>query len=405
MKRALLACILTWPLAGQNFSQRGFFEVRTTLFPQTTPQDSGRVILDSLLRYEMSYKLTPWLRFQGAVDGRTDTHHLTERRLRLDWQDRGAQRPAVSLRRFSLTADRGPWTVEAGRQFIRWGKADILNPLDRFAPRDFLNVVDPEYLGVLAGRVTWERGPDTLELVWQPRFTPSRTPIPNQRWAPLPDIGIPLREGPPRLPGGDQVGLRWNHVGRGYEASGVLYQGHNHLPLLDARITEVPVPSAEFFRYFAQMRMIGGAAAVPNRWFTLKSEAGFFSSSTPGADNYLQYVIQAERQSGEWTFVGGYAGEYVTVRRRLFDFAPDRGLTRSFLGRASLQINPNDSVSFDVAVRQNGSGVWIRNEYVHLLNDRFSVRLSGALIRGDVSDFLGQFRRNSHVMLVFRYSF
>ena len=42
---------------------------------------------------------------------------------------------------------RGPITVVAGKQFIRWGKADILNPTDRFAPRDFMEVVDNEFLG------------------------------------------------------------------------------------------------------------------------------------------------------------------------------------------------------------------------------------------------------------------
>ncbi len=34
--------------------------------------------------------------------------------------------------------------------FIRWGRADILNPTDRFAPRDFMNVIDPDFLPVLA---------------------------------------------------------------------------------------------------------------------------------------------------------------------------------------------------------------------------------------------------------------
>ena len=31
--------------------------------------------------------------------------------------------------------------MEAGKQLIRWGKTDILNPTDRFAPRDFLTVL------------------------------------------------------------------------------------------------------------------------------------------------------------------------------------------------------------------------------------------------------------------------
>ena len=51
------------------------------------------------------------------------------------------------------------------------------------------------------------------------------------------------------------------------------------------------------------------------------------------------YVLQLERQAGEWSFVGGYAGEGVTAKRSQFNFAPDRGLTRAFLGRASYNID------------------------------------------------------------------
>jgi hypothetical protein len=159
------------------------------------------------------------------------------------------------------------------------------------------------------------------------------------------------------------------------------------------------------YNYFAQLRMAGGAVAAPNRWFTIKAEGGYFFSSTPAADNYFQYVVQAERQSGEWTFVGGYAGEYVTARRNLFDFAPDRGLTRSFLGRASLQVNSRDTIAVDAALRQNGEGVWIRGEFTHSFNDHWSVRSGATFIRGQSTDFLGQFRRNSHVSVAFRYSF
>ena len=61
-------------------------------------------------------------------------------------------RPALSLRRLSATSSRGPLTVDAGKQFIRWGKTDIVNPTDRFAPRDFLNVVDTEFLAVTGVR-------------------------------------------------------------------------------------------------------------------------------------------------------------------------------------------------------------------------------------------------------------
>ena len=54
--------------------------------------------------------------------------------------------------------------------------------------------------------------------------------------------------------------------------------------------------------------------------------------------------VQLERQRGEWAFVGGYAGEVVTRERSLLSFAPDRGMSRSIVGRASYTLDANRSV-------------------------------------------------------------
>jgi hypothetical protein len=115
------------------------------------------------------------LRFHAAFDARTDTHRqLSVRPASATSIDIAAS--ALATRRLSAVFNRGGWTVEAGKQFVRWGKADILNPTDRFAPRDFLSIADTDYLPITAVRATYERGSNTVDMVWQPRFTPSRTP-------------------------------------------------------------------------------------------------------------------------------------------------------------------------------------------------------------------------------------
>ena len=153
-------------MLAQQFEQRGFIENGTVVYPQTTPNDSGRVVDELLFREEASYKFAPWLTVGGAFDARTDSHRQTAR----DWNvanfdDQSILRPAFSVRRLSATIHRGKVTAEIGRQLIRWGKTDILNPTDRFAPKDYLSsVVDPEVLGVTAARVTYESGGNTIDL-------------------------------------------------------------------------------------------------------------------------------------------------------------------------------------------------------------------------------------------------
>lgn len=377
-------------------------------FPQSAPGDAAQAVGEALFRYEAFYKLQSGWRFAGSIDARSDTHRQDERSLHLSWWDREVRRPAFEIRRLSASYHRGPLTFEIGKQFIRWGKADILNPTDRFAPRDFLNVVDNDFLAVPAVRLTYERGADTVELVWQPRFTPARIPLLNQRWVVLPqDLPARLRivDAGSRYPGGSEYGARWNHVGRGFEYSLSFYDGFNYLPLLSTHATPTAVPAVLFQRFFPQMRMYGGDAALPLKPFTIKAEAGYFTSSALQADNYALYVVQLEKQRGEWVFVGGYAGEAVTRGRSALNFAYDRGLARAFLGRATYNIDTNRSLAFEAAIRQNGDGTWLKAEYSKAFGQHWRTTAALTAIRGAAGDFLGQYRRNSHATLTLRYSF
>jgi len=397
-----LALAAAWPGFGQAFSQRGFVETRFVAYPQTAPGDRGRAVAEALLRYEAAWKPLPGWRFAGSFDARADTHRQVERAWDLAWQDRDLRRPAFAVRRLSATYRRGPLTFEAGKQFIRWGKTDLLNPTDRFAPRDYLAVVDKDFLGVTAARLTLEQKNDTLDVVWQPRFTPSRLPLLDQRWVVLPEVAV--RDAGARYPGRSQFGWRWNRLGPGFEYSFSFFDGFHHLPVLEAQAQLKPF-RVNVTRVYPRLRMYGADAAVPLKWVTVKAEAAWLTSSTQQADEYVLYVVQVERQSGEWFLVGGYAGEAVTAARRGFDFSPDRGLARALLAHAGYTIDATRSLALEAAIRDNGDGLWARFSYSQTLGQHWRATLSFSLIRGAAEDFLGQYRRNSHVSLALRYSF
>jgi len=383
----------------QDFSQRGFVQSQATVYPQAAVNDSARAIGDFQVRYENFYK--PWADFQLAtsVDLRTDTHHQTERDFRLDWKDRGRQRPLLSLRRFSAQYHRRNLTVEAGKQFVRWGRTDIVNPTDRFAPRDFLTVVDNEFLSINAIRTTYERNDDTVDVLWAPRLTPSRTPLFFQRWFIPPPVPIPLtveRD----IPKGSQAGIRWSHTGF-VEFAAAFYTGFNHLPSYELG------PDGKSVREtYANQRMFGGDVGVPLQLLSIKGEGAWFQSPDHRIDDYLLYVIQLERQAGEWFFVGGYGGQHITkTGTQSSDFNPDRGMTRTILARAGYTIDVNRSVAFESAVRENLDGAWMKIEYSQAFGQHWRLTTALTAIRGEPSDFLGQYRRNSHIVVIARYSF
>jgi hypothetical protein len=401
--------------SAQAITYRGFGDGRGVVYPQDAPSDSRNFVGDALVRVELFLRPVPWLGFAAGLDGRANSFEQVEDDWSLDIADRGLRRPRLSVRRLGVTLNRGPLTLDLGKQFVRWGKADVLTPTDRFAPRDYLNVIGADFLAVRGVRGVLELGSQALDLVWVPFFTPSRLPLLDQRWAVAPPgIRLVAREDGEALPERAQIGARFGRTLAAYEYSVSFYDGFNHLPVFDqlpllAQSTTLVVPGApipvELVRRFPKLRMYGGDAAVPTRWFTAKGEVAYFTTSSTDIDEYVLYVIQLERQSGEWSLVAGYAGELVTYRGGTPSFAPDRGTARTFLGRASYTIDANRSAAFEGAVRQDGRGLYLKGEYSQARGRQWRTTIDGTLIRGEPDDFLGQYRRNSHVAAALRYSF
>lgn len=419
---ALLTLLGGRPATAQRVTHRGFVEGRATLFPQRAANDSQRVIGDLLAREDVFIRASSWLRLAGGVEARGNSYNQVDRSWRIRFDDRTARRPALAVRRLAATLTRGGFALDVGKQVIRWGKVDIVTPTDRFAPRDYMAVIDNDFLAVRGARLAYTRGGDTIEAVVVPWFTPSRVPLLDQRWTVVP-AGVSIIDGTPSdsWPGSAQSGVRFSHIGSGYEYALAFFNGFNHLPNVQVGVppglfepqppvsaplvpAQPPIPLT-LVRAYPRMRLYGGDVAVPTRWVTVKGEAAFFGTSTPGTDEFVLYVVQAERQTGEWLVLGGYAGSAVTRSGGTATFAPDRGTTRSFIGRASYTIDSTRSAAIEGALRQTGDAVYLKGEFSKTSGAHWRTTVAGALIRGEPDDFLGQFRRNSHLSLTFRYSF
>jgi len=390
----------------QTISERGFLEGKGFLFPQTAPNDSTRQVGDALFREEIFLKPARWIQFAGGLDLRANSHDQVENQWRLDWEDRGVLRPRASLRRLTATVTAGPLTIDVGKQFIRWARADILNPTDRFAPRDFLNVIDSEFLAVTGARPSVRLGSETFEAVWVPRLTPSRMPLLDQRWTVLPPqaADLSIQDAGSRFPTRAQYGARWSHTGGRFETALSYFDGFNHLPTIGVRPLE-SASAVELTRIFPRLRTYGADMAIPTGLITIKAEAAYFKSPTGAFDNYALYVAELERQTGEWLLTAGYAGEVPTRTSALLAFDPERGLARSIIGRAAYTVDPQRTVLIEGAVRQNGHGEYVKGEYSQAVGQHWRVTLTGVGLAGHSNDFLGHYKRNSHISTALRFSF
>jgi hypothetical protein len=412
MRRAIAVAlaVLYWTMtaSAQALSERGFIEGRGFLFPRTTPVDDTRQIGDVLVREEVFLKPASWIQFAGGVDARTSSHHGVDRTWRLDWRDRGILRPRLSLRRLTATITVSRFSVDIGKQFIRWGRADVTYPTDRFAPRDYLNVVDPELLPVTGVRPSVQIGNETLEAVWLPHLTPSRLPRFDQRWTIIPAGAAALRiiDRGSQIGTDPQYGARWRHTGGHLESAVSYFEGSNHLPDVHA----IPVPDAPAIgirRIYPRIRMYGADAAIPTNVLTFKLEAAYVTSPSRATEEYVLYVIEAERQTGEWLLDAGYAGDIITRTSATSGrpFAPDRGLARSLIARAAYTIDPRRSLTIEGALRQTGRGLYLKGEYSSAVGQHWRLTGSAVGIRGRQSDFLGQYQANSYASVALRFSF
>ena len=404
---AIVCLLLACPDAfAQRLTYRGFADLNLSGFPQGTPLDTTDVVAEGLFRIDPSFEVSRNLLLSGSFDARADSHDQTARNWEVTFWDDTILRPALSVRRASAIYSMGPISLEVGKQFVRWGKTDMMSPSDRFTPRDYLSVIDNEVIAVTAARLTFAAPSDSIEVVYTPRVTPSRLPLFYQRWAPEEFVNaqLPVVDQGGDAPREGQFGARWNHTGRSIEYSASFFQGFDHQPLLEATVR--PDGSAvDVRRNYPALRTIGVDLIVPLPWVAIRAEAAAFDSLDNDNDEYVLYVFQAERQWKEWLFIGGYSGEYVTEDRGAQSFSADRGLAGTIIARASYALGGDRSFVLESITRHNGDGTYGKIEYSRVVARNLRVAARFVAIGGVPGDYLGQYRKNSFAGANARYSF
>ena len=188
------------------------------------------------------------------------------------------------------------------------------------------------------------------------RFTPSRVPLVDQRWTVLPPHVPPTPTASARVSRSVadrpafqlQPHRRRRLVGRVLPRQQLSAEHRRHRPV-------VPGDAGDRRRR-GRAGALGDDRRRKRRTLPPRRRPPTSTCSTSSS---------LECQTGESVFVDGYAGEAITNRRSTMavTFAPDRGLTKSIVGRASSTIDVNRSFAIESAVRTTGGGEYARVEY------------------------------------------
>jgi predicted ABC-type transport system involved in lysophospholipase L1 biosynthesis ATPase subunit len=110
-------------------------------------------------------------------------------------------------------------------------------------------------------------------------------------------------------------------------------------------------------------------------------------------------------QAGELVAIIGPSGSGAGTDRDVLSYAPDRGLARSLVGRASYTIGPTRSLAIESVANWRGDGVYAKADYAHLIGEHWRMTLRLIVIRGEPQHYIGQYRLNSFAGAVARFSY
>jgi hypothetical protein len=415
--------------AQKKFELGGFFESSAQVYSDVPSGDDARAAGAGRFQLWSQASLAPRFSWRGRLDFRLDTHKDVDRGKWLDLDQRGLRQPAGALSEFYFDMKLGRIDLRAGKQEIRWGRADGFNPTDNLIPYDYLSTFDDSRLGVTALKADAYLGQARIEAAWIPFYSPTRLPLLGQRWfpalpasasiAPAPGlepvaVQLSYKNGsvllPARTMGNSQWGVRWNQVVPHGEFSLSYFDGIDDLPYFRPA-AEYPArgmpPSllVALNREYYRTHVIGGDFATELGPFGIRAEGAYFDQTDPANLDHLLYIVGLDRTWGDWFVIVQYAGQHVPAGLQESLVFPDLGLGSSLITRVERTLGPSRSFEVKGVFRLPDGDLLVQPVSSFALSNSWRLKLGATFFAGPRYGYLGQFRSNSNIHVQLRYSF
>ena len=413
----------------KRFEYGGFLEASTQVYPRTPNPADTHAIGAGRFQLWSRATLNNRISWRGRVDFQLDTHLDVYRNRWTDLTQRGLRQPAGALSEFYVDMKLGKVDLRAGKQEIRWGRADGFNPTDNLIPYDYLDTFADERLAVPALKGDIYVGNAHFEAVWVPIYTPTRLPLLGQRWFPsLPattqappgpgmdpvtfdltyqDAGGPL---PARTFANGQWGVRWNQLIPRAEFSFSYFDGFDDIAFFRTSILPLSPPPrprqlVSLGREYYRVHVAGADFASQLGPFGVRGEAAYFGQTDPDNRDHLLYVVGLDRSWGDWFAIVQYAGQNVSGSLPSTVLFPDLGLRSTMLYRVERTLGPSRSFEVKGALRLRDGDFFLQPLYNVALANKWRLKIGATLFGGSRDGYLGQFRENSHLTMQLRYTF
>ena len=300
--------------------------------------------------------------------------------------------------------------IRIGKQIINWSVTDTISPSDNISPRDYMEIVRWERIGVPAINIRY--GGDTfIEGIYTPFFTPSKLPKLGGRWDR--DLPVGLRSVEQDVPGKDrgQFALRVGTNFKGFDLTASYFNGYSYSPSYrlerDGQMTDV-IP------FYVPLEAYTIGAAKSWKGFTFRGEVGYFQQN--GDDNFIQYVIGADREftglvgkTDSFYFLLQYANEIKTRSKNElpFDTIDFRRVFNNAI-MAKAKYAPSDSSRWEYKLEGTYNftdhDIYVQPAAAWKYKS-FQVEGGLNMFFGPSSTFFGGYKKNDHLYLKTTYNF
>jgi hypothetical protein len=407
----------------------GEFTARYMGYDEDSPREDRNHFGEGELRIEITGRLTESLQLVAVPLLQYDTGNKTADQFRFHEDE--LQRPAATFEELYVTWYGDKYEVAVGKQIFAWGVSAGLKPTDNLSAADFLDVPTLHKVGVPA--ISFLRsGKVDVQVVIAPLFSPNRLPLPDNRWAIVPQDALDAIEAvtgfePPilieaTLPEHDannaQVGVRFrsSSLVDGWDLELSVFHGHDPFGLFDAALVFPPV-RVEVETFYPEYTDVGGGFSTAAGKFTFHGETAYHRTSNDIDDDYLQYVAGFDYSMD----MGGpgaldrllfgleYAGETVdnenTRPRSTFATGFDRVFTNSILGLVDFVFSEDTSVRVGGTINFNDEDFVARAQLTHKLIENLRLTAGVEVLSGPSDSFYGNWQENDRLFVFTTYYF
>lgn len=415
-----------WSVFQENWSPSLDINVRTSWYYKDSDKEPNDVHLSGDATLKLSRALTDNLLFHMNPKGNFDTLYTGGVQLFVEDQ---RQRPAFTLNEVYFAWYGETTETELGKKIYSWKVADAYSPLDTLNPRDIIELMEPEKIGVPS--LSFIKMFETLNVqaVWIPFFMPDRQPDDDSRWAgddpegrqaffnrfgmapvnvdlgrDLPDNHLDMMSVAGRLSSsslisGWDLGLVFRH---GYSTQGVIRNDIN--PLALPRVYQ----TTEYPRY----NLYGASFSTASGDVEYHGEVGLHDSRDNYKDeDYLSYIAGINYTNYEWggswfeeiRFVAEYAGEEILKRRDEGSIYSNkgvgRGLTANVIGTIRFKVNEDHlfktSYIYNVSKEDALWDIYGESQ----LTEHLKLTYGYQMLSGEPATFFGQWSQNDRVYM------